>query len=147
MRTMLTTLDRAATATTLRLDPVHQAAAAHIANEIYNEATAALSDTAALLAAVLDHLPHTMPGVFRQMGLDDALAAHLQPEVTRRLRAFRAVEAIRGEAGPYGWICDVLIDGLRRGAPASAITAQLPQVLHHLHAWKAAAAAEEGCTR
>lgn len=98
-----------------------QAAAAFVAAKVYTKALAAPSPAEAL-DNICDALPEIMADLLHTMDISSEVSSTLHAELADRLWAFTAVEHARTEAGNgYGYIFDLLADGLKKGADPKAI--------------------------
>lgn len=117
------------------------AAAVFVTNKIEAEAlkTAAPADT---LGDVLEGLPETMPGVFRTMGLDDALAEELRPEVTERLTTIREIHRVRATAdAALHEVLDIVLGTVREGADPADVFEHVLGIFAQVRAGKCEAGA------
>jgi hypothetical protein len=93
-----------------------QPAAAYLTSEMYDLARKT-PDPARTLDDIADELPAIMPGVFETAGVKPDTAAALLPAITNYVWAFAAIEYARIEAGDgYGYVFDLLVESLRKGA-------------------------------
>ena len=97
------------------------AGALYVATAAYAEALK-MPSPAATLDDMCDALPEFAPKMLRTLKATPEMATVVMDAVTDRLWAFTAVEYARTEAGDgYGYVFDLLADGLREGADPHVI--------------------------
>ncbi|MDQ0831923.1 hypothetical protein QF032_003767 [Streptomyces achromogenes] len=108
------------------------AAAVFIARAAYREALA-MPDPAATLAVIADNLPEVMPEIFAGLDTKPDVAAVILPAVAERVQAFTVVERARTTWDPdYGYVLDVLADGLKKGSDPATVQADVHRIAGHL---------------
>lgn len=118
------------------------AAALYIARHAYGQATtspnpaARLDDMCDAVAEAWDDITPKLPK--NLAGADLEFAETMRAAVADRLWAFTAVEHARIEAGDdYGYVFDLLADGLKGGASPKAVRDDVPRVAARIRAERA----------
>lgn len=112
----------------------YKAGAVYLANALYAQALKE-DDPAATLDEIANDLPEVMTETFEETGTNEQMAAVLLPELVDRVWAFTVVAHARAEAEDgYEYVFDLMADGLKRGADAKTVRAEVPRVVEKLRA-------------
>lgn len=112
----------------------YKAVAVYLANELYAQALKE-DDPAATLDDISNDLPEVMTETFEETGTNEQMAAVLLPELVDRVWAFTVVAHARAEAEDgYEYVFDLMADGLKGGADAKTVRAEVPRVVEKLRA-------------